>query len=159
MGKQQSIQQEKRRKMIMSIVLAIICVIYIMPIVTILINTFKSAGAVKSNLFALPNAETFVGFENYVTGMTAGSFPFWKAVLFNVIITVLSAFLILLLFVLLVLRGFRIASHAPDRFSALVVYGISLKLALQTILNLPLKALEHLPFLLIPYLQYHLHAD
>ena len=78
MGKQQSIQQEKRRKMIMSIVLAIICVIYIMPIVTILINTFKSAGAVKSNLFALPNAET------------------WKAVLFNVIITVLSAFLILL---------------------------------------------------------------
>ena len=39
MGKQQSIQQEKRRKMIMSIVLAIICVIYIMPIVTILINT------------------------------------------------------------------------------------------------------------------------
>ncbi len=96
MGKQQSIQQEKRRKMIMSIVLAIICVIYMMPIVTILINTFKSAGAVKSNLFALPNAETFVGFENYVTGMTAGSFPFWKAVLFNVIITVLSAFLILL---------------------------------------------------------------
>ena len=41
----------------------------------------------------------------------------------------------LLLFVLLVLRGFRIASHAPDRFSALVVYGISLKLALQTVLN------------------------
>ena len=47
-----------------------------------------------------------------------------------------GAFLILLLFVLLVLRGFRIASHAPDRFSALVVYGISLKLALQTILNM-----------------------
>lgn len=46
-----------------------------------------------------------------------------------------GAFLILLLFVLLVLRGFRIAAHAPDRFSALVVYGISLKLALQTILN------------------------
>ena len=42
---------------------------------------------------------------------------------------------ILLLFVLLVLRGFRIAAHAPDRFSALVVFGISLKLALQTLLN------------------------
>lgn len=42
---------------------------------------------------------------------------------------------ILLLFLLLVLRGFRIASHAPDRFSALTVYGISLKLALQAILN------------------------
>lgn len=42
---------------------------------------------------------------------------------------------ILLLFLLLVLRGFRIAAHAPDRFSALTVYGISLKLALQAILN------------------------
>ncbi|MBR7181924.1 MAG: FtsW/RodA/SpoVE family cell cycle protein, partial [Clostridia bacterium] len=47
----------------------------------------------------------------------------------------IGAFFILLLFVLLVLRGFRIASRAPDRFSALVVYGISFKLALQTLLN------------------------
>ncbi len=46
-----------------------------------------------------------------------------------------GAFLILLLFLLLVLRGFRIGAHAPDRFCSLVVYGISLKLALQTILN------------------------
>ena len=46
-----------------------------------------------------------------------------------------GAALILLLFLALVIRGFRIAAHAPDRFSALVVYGISLKLALQTLLN------------------------
>ena len=96
MGKQKSLKQEKTRKTVMSIILAIICVIYVLPIVTIIINTFKDAGAVKSNLFALPNSESFVGFENYVTGLTAGSFPFWKAVMFNVIITVLSAFLILL---------------------------------------------------------------
>ena len=96
MGKQKSLQQEKTRKTVLSVVLAFICIIYMMPIITIIINTFKEAGAVKSSLFALPNSETFVGFENYVTGMTAGSFPFWKAVLFNIIITVLSAFLILL---------------------------------------------------------------
>ena len=47
----------------------------------------------------------------------------------------LGAFLVLMLFVLVVLRGFRIASHAPDRFSSLVVYGISLKLGLQALLN------------------------
>lgn len=46
-----------------------------------------------------------------------------------------GASLLLFLFVLLVRRGFRIAAHAPDRFSALCVYGISLKLALQTLLN------------------------
>ncbi len=46
-----------------------------------------------------------------------------------------GAFAILLLFLLLVLRGFRIGAHAPDRFCSLVAYGISLKLALQTALN------------------------
>lgn len=46
-----------------------------------------------------------------------------------------GAFCVLLLFFLVVIRGFRIAAHAPDRFSSLVVYGISLKLALQALLN------------------------
>ncbi len=46
-----------------------------------------------------------------------------------------GALLVLVLFLLLVLRGFRIAAHAPDRFCSLVVYGISLKLALQAALN------------------------
>ena len=48
----------------------------------------------------------------------------------------IGAFSVILLFLLLVVRGFRIASHAPDRFSSLVVYGISVKLALQAILNI-----------------------
>ena len=47
-----------------------------------------------------------------------------------------GAFAILCLFVATVLRGFRIAARAPDRFCSLVVYGISLKLALQTLLNI-----------------------
>ncbi len=46
-----------------------------------------------------------------------------------------GAFCVLLLFALLVMRGFRIAARAPDRFSSLVVLGISIKLALQTMLN------------------------
>jgi len=46
-----------------------------------------------------------------------------------------GAMLLLFLFFCLVRRGFRIAACAPDRFSALCVYGISLKLALQTLLN------------------------
>ena len=96
MGKQKTLKQEKARKTIMSIVLAFICIIYMLPVLTILLNTFKDASAVKSSLFALPNSDTFVGFDNYVTGMTAGSFPFWKAILYSLIITILSAALILL---------------------------------------------------------------
>ncbi len=47
-----------------------------------------------------------------------------------------GAFAVIALFVLLVVRGFRIAARAPDRFCSLAVYGISLKLALQAILNI-----------------------
>ena len=47
-----------------------------------------------------------------------------------------GAFFVILLFLLLVLRGFYIAQHAPDRFSSLAVLGISVKLALQTALNI-----------------------
>ena len=47
-----------------------------------------------------------------------------------------GAVLIVLLFVLLIWRGFTIASKAPDRFSALVVIGITSQVAIQSILNI-----------------------
>ncbi len=43
---------------------------------------------------------------------------------------------VILLFGLLVWRGFCIAAKAPDKFSAIVVYGLIAKVALQTILNI-----------------------
>ncbi len=46
-----------------------------------------------------------------------------------------GAFSVLLLFLLLVWRCFYIASKTRDRFLALTVYGIGVKLALQTLLN------------------------
>ena len=47
-----------------------------------------------------------------------------------------GALLVIVLFLLLVWRGFRIALGAPDKFTALAVLGISLKLALQAALNI-----------------------
>ena len=47
----------------------------------------------------------------------------------------IGAMLILLLFALLVIRGFWLALHARDRFSALVVIGITSLLAIQVFLN------------------------
>ena len=40
------------------------------------------------------------------------------------------------LVVLLVWRGYKIAANAPDKFCALTVYGLTTKVALQTILNI-----------------------
>lgn len=48
----------------------------------------------------------------------------------------IGALLVLLLFALLILRGYRIAAKAPDRFTSLVAYGLVTKVALQTLMNI-----------------------
>ncbi len=46
-----------------------------------------------------------------------------------------GAFLLVALFALLTWRGFHIASHAPDKFTSLVAYGLTFKVALQAAMN------------------------
>ncbi len=48
----------------------------------------------------------------------------------------LGALLVVLLFVMLIWRGIRIGQHAPDKFSALVVWGLTFKIALQVLMNI-----------------------
>ena len=67
-----------------------------LPILIVLINSFKTNAAVNTETFALPNSDTFMGLQNYVKGMTFGSYPFIKAVFFSLFITVVSSGLILL---------------------------------------------------------------
>ena len=47
-----------------------------------------------------------------------------------------GAMVVILLFILLIVRGYYIAMHARDRFGALLAAGISTHLALQTFLNI-----------------------
>ncbi len=87
---------EARRRAVLSAVLAVICVIYVLPVLTVVINSFKLNTYVKTDTFALPTGEMAAGFDNFIKGMTFGNYPFYKSVLYSVIITVLSTFLILL---------------------------------------------------------------
>ena len=48
----------------------------------------------------------------------------------------IGALILVVLFALLVVRGFYIAAHAPDKFSSLVVYGLTFKVALQAAMNI-----------------------
>ena len=48
----------------------------------------------------------------------------------------IGAILVILLFVLLIYRGFVIASKAPNKFSAMLVIGIVLQIAIQAFLNI-----------------------
>ena len=96
MTKQQTLIAEQRRKTVLSVVLAVICIIYVLPVVSVLINSFKQNTFVKTETFALPTAKSWAGFTNFITGMTFGNYPFWKSVAYSVFITIASTILIIL---------------------------------------------------------------
>ena len=88
-------KREERGKMVLTIIFTVICIAYIMPILIVLMNSFKSNAAVNTETFAFPNANSFVGFQNYIKGMTFGNYPFMKAVGYSLFITLASTALIL----------------------------------------------------------------
>ena len=88
-------KREERGKMVLTIIFTVICIAYIMPILIVLMNSFKSNAAVNTETFAFPNADSFVGFQNYIKGMTFGNYPFLKAVGYSLFITLASTALIL----------------------------------------------------------------
>ena len=96
MNKGQSLSAEQRNKTILSVVLGIICVIYVLPVLTVVLNSFKVNTFVKTDTFAIPKGEMWAGFQNFIKGMTFGNYPFWKSVVYSALITILSTGLILL---------------------------------------------------------------
>ena len=82
-------------KQILTVLFAIISVIYLMPIVLVLMNSFKANTSINTDPFSFPTAATFMGFENYVTGVVAGNYPFLQSVTNSFTITILSVALIL----------------------------------------------------------------
>ncbi len=94
--KQKNFSREKLVKTILTVVMSVISIIYMLPVVSVIVNSFKENTFIKTDTFALPNEETFVGFDNFLTGMTFGNYPFLNSVLYSVVITILSTALILL---------------------------------------------------------------
>ena len=76
--------------------LALISVAYIFPVFMVVVNSFKENTFVKTETFAMPTEESFVGWANFIKGMTFGGYPFINSVFYSVVITVLSNVLIIL---------------------------------------------------------------
>ena len=81
---------------VMTCVFAVLSILWLVPIFEVLINSFKANAYVNLEPFALPSSESFVGFANFVKGMTFGNYPFIKAAFYSLFITVVSVVLILL---------------------------------------------------------------
>ncbi len=81
---------------ILTVLFTLISIFYVAPVFIVFMNSFKSNAAISREPFAFPTAETFQGFESYITGMFYGNFPFWKTILCSFFITIGGVILILL---------------------------------------------------------------
>ena len=88
-------KSKARSNLIWSIVMTIVCVIYMYPIFMVLMNSLKVESAIStSTAFELPNAETFAGLANYENAVNTQGF--FISLLWTVLITVTSVLAILI---------------------------------------------------------------
>ncbi len=81
---------------VLTALFAVLSIIWVLPIVIVLVNSFKSSSAIALTPFQLPTAETFVQFQNYITGVNNGNYSFFMSAFYSLVITVFSVALILL---------------------------------------------------------------
>ena len=97
---------------------AALSLLWLFPVFSVLINSFKTNPAINLDAFALPNGESFAGFSNYLKGFTFGNYPFLKSVAYSTLITVASVGLILLCCAMTAWYIARVA----DKFSKFFYY-------------------------------------
>lgn len=76
------------------IILTMMAAMFIAPILLVIMNSFKAKNYLGTEPFAFPNAQSFVGFDNYIEG--AQKIGFFPAFLTSVFITVFAVLLIVL---------------------------------------------------------------
>ena len=88
-------KQKKMWDNILTVIMSVLCLLWIYPIVLILLNSLKKEGTfTTSTVFQLPTKETFAGLSNYVYGVT--KMGFLSSLGYSLLITITSVFLILL---------------------------------------------------------------
>ena len=89
------IKQKKLWDSTLTVIMALLCLLWIYPIVLILLNSLKKEGTfTTSTVFQLPTRETFAGLSNYVYGVI--KMGFLSSLGYSLVITVSSVALILL---------------------------------------------------------------
>ena len=91
-----NLSSAKKIKTAVSIFFAVLCIIYVIPVFMVVLNSFKINTFVKTDTFAWPGGEMFAGWDNFIKGMTFGNYPFIKSALYSLVITLLSTFLIIM---------------------------------------------------------------
>ena len=82
------------RKTLSYVFLIALCIVFILPVLIVLMNSFKGQFYISEAPFSFPNASTFVGFQNYLNGIA--KIDFFRAFGYSLFITVFSVAVIVL---------------------------------------------------------------
>ena len=75
------IKQKKLWDNILTVIMALLCLLWIYPIVLILLNSLKKEGTfTTSTVFQLPTSETFAGLRRFILGKAAEAPPQYGAI-------------------------------------------------------------------------------
>ena len=87
-------KQKAPQSALETLLLVLLAAVTLVPLFLVVQNSFKSRFYISGDPFALPNRETFVALENYISGLSAGGF--FAAFGRSLLITVVSVGLIVL---------------------------------------------------------------
>jgi raffinose/stachyose/melibiose transport system permease protein len=102
--------------------LLILAVLYLAPILLVLMNSFKGRFFISDTPFALPNSQTFVGIENYFTGIAKTGFL--SAFGYSLFITVFSVGTIVLFTAMTAWCITRVKSRVSSILYYLLVFSM-----------------------------------
>ncbi len=80
--------KERRSNTFLTVILSLVAFVFIFPVLTVFLNSFKSKFYISETPFVLPNPSTFSGLENYTTGLRTTGFI--SAFFWSLFITVFS---------------------------------------------------------------------
>ncbi|HBP23994.1 MAG TPA: carbohydrate ABC transporter permease, partial [Oribacterium sp.] len=86
--------KNKKFSTFLTVLFSIISVFYMYPIALVVMNSFKKKAYISKKPFALPNAKSFVGFDNYISGIQKTGLI--QAAWVSLFVTVLSVIVIVL---------------------------------------------------------------
>lgn len=87
----------KKEKFLNALIFAFLLLLgllFLIPVITVVVNSFKDKFSISQSTFVLPDKNTFVGIENYINGIKNTDFA--SAFLYSVFITVFSVAVIVL---------------------------------------------------------------
>ena len=109
---------------ILTAVFTVLCLVWVFPVFEVVINSFKSNNFINLDAFALPTTESFVGWANYLEGLTFGNYPFMKSAGYSIYMSVVSVALILLFCSMTAWYIVRVKSKVANIFYYLCLFSM-----------------------------------